>query len=723
MDAAISRILEVLFAFPGLLLALLLFAVYGGSVTTAIFAVGIATAPGYARLIRAQALAVRSSPYVEASRALGHSPARIVRRTIFPNAMRPLVALTMMGIGQSIVWVSSLSFLGLGAQPPAPEWGSMLAQGRDYVSTAWWLALFPGLAIVTATVAFTVLGRYLQQRAEGRLDVSVADELLAVDDLRVAFGRGPELREVVAGISFTLRAGECLAIVGESGSGKSVTARTLVGLTGEGARVTARRLQHRGRDLMGLGDRQWRSIRGRDVGFVLQDALVSLDPLRTVGAEIAEALRLHGQGGRRDRERRVLELLEQVGVPEPELRARQRPHELSGGLRQRALIASAIALDPPLVIADEPTTALDATVQAQVLRVLEDMTARGAALLVISHDLAVVGRLADRVAVMHDGRIVEQGPIEHVLGAPRHPYTRALLQAVPSFHGKGTRLAPASAVRAIPARAAASSAAAPAGPVLQAEGLVKSYRGPDGVDRTVVQDVSFRLERGETLGIVGESGSGKTTTARIVLGLVAPDAGTVLLDGQPWSELRERDRRPQRHRIATIYQDPLSSFDPRWTVERILRDAVATSRGLEGRAVDAVVDDLLDQVGLARELRERRPLLLSGGQRQRVAIARALAPEPEVIVCDEPVSALDVSIQAQILDLLADLQEAHRLGYLFISHDLGVVHHVSDRVLVMQDGRVVEEGDAEALFRAPDHPYTRELLGALPELPALAAAR
>jgi peptide/nickel transport system ATP-binding protein len=533
--------------------------------------------------------------------------------------------------------------------------------------------------------------------------------LLRVEDLTVAFGASGE--PVVRGVSFDVAPGECLAIVGESGSGKSITARALLGLAGAGARVSATTLELGGKSVLHNGDRAWRQVRGREVGFVLQDALVSLDPLRTVGREIGETLRLHRYGSRRSRRAKVLELLTAVAVPEPELRARQLPHELSGGQRQRALIASAIALDPPLLIADEPTTALDVTIQAQILDLLAAMKDRGTGLILISHDLAVVSRLADRVAVMRNGLLVEQGPVTEVLTSPTHPYTQTLLDAVPASHRKGARLS------RLPPREVHEGRRGdppPDGALLEAEGLVKRFRGPDGVVRAAVDGVSFTVGVGETLGIVGESGSGKTTTAQLVLALLSPDEGGVRLAGEPWTDLTEAGRRPRRRQISVIYQDPLGSFDPRWTVRRIVTDAVPAELYPDAAARRRRTAELLADVGLAEEHLDRRPLLLSGGQRQRVAIARALAPEPSLIVCDEPVSALDVTIQAQVLDLLADLQQRLGLSYLFISHDLGVIHHVADRVLVMNEGRVVESGTAAEIFAAPRHPYTRKLLTSLP---------
>ncbi|TQS28205.1 ABC transporter ATP-binding protein [Microbispora sp. KK1-11] len=532
---------------------------------------------------------------------------------------------------------------------------------------------------------------------------AAAPALVAVEDLRISFPASGV--EAVRGVSLSIAPGECVALVGESGSGKSVTARALIGLAGPGAKVRASAFRVGGGDALTFGPREWRRLRGRFAGLVLQDALVSLDPLRTVEAEITEVLAEHDVVPRQARQERVRSLLEAVGILDPEVRARQYPHQLSGGLRQRALIASAIAAEPELIIADEPTTALDVTVQAQILRLLADRKAAGTALLMISHDLAVVAAVADRVLVMKDGLVVEEGPAREVLTTPRHDYTRALLAAVPSAPNPSTPRP--SAPR--PSAAPVSSASAPRGPVLAAEGLSVAYGS-----RRAVNEVSFRLHAGETLGVVGESGSGKTTLARLALGLLAPDAGEVTLRGGPWSGLPERRRRPLRPAVQVIAQNPLDSFDPRHTVGRLVADPLSAlpRRRRRERAVE-----LLGRVGLPPELLGRRPRELSGGQRQRVAIARALASRPEVLICDEPVSALDVSIQAQVLDLLAEIQAEDGTALLFISHDLGVVRRLSDRVLVMKDGRVVEEGDADEVFHHPRHPYTRELLAAVPRLP------
>lgn len=534
--------------------------------------------------------------------------------------------------------------------------------------------------------------------------------LLRVRDLTVRFGEV----SAIDSISFDLQPGRCVALVGESGSGKSVTGRSLLGLAGRGATVTATELSLDGRDLRPLEEPDWRTIRGGQIGLVLQDALVSLDPLTRVGAQVGETLRAHQKLPRGAWQERVQQLLADVGVPDPEVRAAQFPHELSGGLRQRALIASAIAASPRVLIADEPTTALDVTVQAQVLTLLDRLRHEGAALLLISHDLAVVGSLADEILVLRHGLVVERGPVHEVLDSPQAVYTKELLAAVPSSSSRGTRLS--SQPVAIFERVKSVNSSAELSPVaVEAQGLTKHYARPDGGITRALDGVSFSLPQGKTLGIVGESGSGKSTAAAIVLGLLQPDAGIVTVNGLSWSSLSERGRRPRRHSIQFISQDPLGSFDPRDDVSALVGEALA-SIGVPRKQRREQTAHLLEQVGLSPSLLTRHPLQLSGGQRQRVAISRALATRPSILVCDEPVSALDVSVQAQVLDLLSDLQRQLAVSLLFISHDLGVIRHIADEVLVMRDGQIVEQGSTETVFTAPRDDYTQALIGAIPVL-------
>jgi len=492
---------------------------------------------------------------------------------------------------------------------------------------------------------------------------------LDLQGLRIDFGGAP----VVDGVSMTVSPGECVAIVGESGAGKSLTARAMLGLTSADARVRFDRLVVDGTDVARFGERRWRTLRGSAIALVSQDALVSLDPLQRVGSEIAEPVRLHGLvSGRAALRERVQELLHRVWMPDAVRRARQYPHELSGGLRQRALIASAIAADPAVLIADEPTTALDATVQARILGLLREIADAGTAVVFISHDFAAVRRVADRVLVMRGGVVVESGAVADVLESPQHDYTRQLIAA--TMHEP----------RATPD--------GDASPVLVVTGASKTFGGS-----TAVRDASFAVPEGRTLGIVGESGSGKTTLARMIVGVEQPDDGGLRWIGE--------------HRVQLVHQNPLGAFDPRWTVGRSLREALAAG-GVPRRHRAARVTELLAEVDLDPVLARRRPIALSGGQRQRAAIARALAAEPEVLVLDEPVSALDPSVRERVLQLLLRLQRERQLTMVFVSHDLDVVGAVADDGLVMQDGVIVEQGAVADVFASPQHPFTQELLEA-----------
>ncbi|HTJ94139.1 MAG TPA: ABC transporter ATP-binding protein [Pararobbsia sp.] len=545
--------------------------------------------------------------------------------------------------------------------------------------------------------------------------VATTVPLIEVENLQIRFGA--QSQPVVKGISFVVRPGECVALVGESGSGKSVTSRSLVGLAGPDAHVEASRLRFDGDDLLAFDARAWQRVRGKRIGFILQDALGALDPLRRIGEEIDEPLKCHTSLTRTQRAARVLELLEAVHMPEPAMRMRQYPHQLSGGLRQRALIASAIACGPQLLIADEPTTALDAVVQAQILSMLESIRTAHTGMLIVTHDFGVVSQLADRVLVMQHGRIVEQGETDAILRHPRHNYTRALINAVSAVHERRTvtTFVPTTFAGA-PEVAATPTVTDSGGALIEVKGLNKSYTGADARRRTAVSEVSFSLFPGETLGIVGASGSGKTTAMRLVLGLEKADSGSILVRGKNWTTLSSRLRDAERKHVQIVFQDPLRSFDPRYTVERVIGEALDVAGLARGPARRERIVELLRLVSLDASLATRRPIELSGGQRQRVAIARALAPGPDVLICDEPVSALDVVIQAQILELLADLKRRLGLSCLFISHDLGVIRTVSDRVVVMRDGEIVETGPVDDVFDHPQHAYTRALFDAIPRI-------
>ncbi|MGO2750171.1 MAG: nickel ABC transporter ATP-binding protein NikE [Pseudoclavibacter sp.] len=528
----------------------------------------------------------------------------------------------------------------------------------------------------------------------GPIGPESAQPVAEVQALRISFGDF----EAVRGVTFEVRRGECLALVGESGSGKSVTARALLGLSGDGARSEARALLLGGEELpKRSGDSDWRAIRGGRVGLVHQDALVALDPLRPVWREVDDALRLHTGLGREARRMRVLELLERVGLEDPAMIARRRSGQLSGGQRQRVLIAAALAGDPELLIADEPTSSVDQAVQAQLIELFRQLKSDGMTMLFITHDLGVVQRLADRVAVMSEGLIVETAPTAQLFDVPQHAVTRALLDAQPK---------PSTA-----SNGADAGADEPL-PLLDVRGVSKTFRNIGGAPVRAVREVSLSISRGETLGVVGSSGSGKSTLARIALGLERPDSGSVVFLGEQWSPVAERLRRPRRSRLGYVPQDALSSFDPRRTAGEILADALTSGRSSSVRSNRAAIDAALEQVGLDPSVAELRPLHLSGGQRQRIAIARALAPKPEVLLCDEPVSSLDVTVQAQVLALIQGLVDELGLACLFISHNLAVVAQLSHRVAVMSRGEVVETAPVSELFTTPKHPASRALLEA-----------
>ncbi|MBQ1110664.1 ABC transporter ATP-binding protein [Streptomyces sp. 404i] len=538
--------------------------------------------------------------------------------------------------------------------------------------------------------------------------MTTRDPLVEVSGLTVDFGPV----RAVDGLSFTLEAGGALGVVGESGSGKSASAYALLGLhRGTGARVGGS-VRVAGTDVNTADDRELRALRGAGAAMVFQDPLSSLDPYYPVGDQIAEVYRVHRPVSRKAARARAVEVLDRVGIPDAARRSRLRPHEFSGGMRQRALIAMALACEPGLLIADEPTTALDATVQAQILDLLHDLRHEtGMGLLLVTHDVGVAAESVDEVLVMRHGKEVERGPVARVLGAPREPYTKELLAAVPRVETR--RVVP------VPPPRVAEGAT----PLLEAVGLRREFgRGSGRV--AAVDGVSLTVHAGRTLGIVGESGSGKTTLGRMLVRLLDPTAGRLRYGGREIGSLSEKELRSFRRDLQMVFQDPVASLNPRRSVGESVADPLrAAGESDEGRIRDRV-GELLERVGLDPGRYERYPHEFSGGQRQRVGIARALAAEPKLIVCDEPVSALDVTTQAQVVELLSELQRELGIGLVFIAHDLAVVRQVSDEVAVMRRGVIVEQGSADAVYADPQDPYTRQLLAAVPALdPGLAAAR
>lgn len=593
-------------------------------------------------------------------------------------------------------------------------------------------------------------------------------------DLSLGSGRYPVIEEV----SFTVRRGEILGVVGESGSGKSLTALSVMRMLPRAANVVSGTASYQGRDLLTMSDKDITALRGDRIGMIFQDPMAYLNPLMTVGQQIREVLELHGSS-KKDAQRRSIELLELVGVRHPHKRVNDYPHQFSGGMRQRVIIAIAVANNPSLLIADEPTTALDTTVQAGILRLLAQLRDHlGAGLILITHDIGVVEQICDSVMVMYAGRVAEYGSVSEVLREPRHPYTRALMRATPRLDAPIHRRLPAIPGRPPDVTSKPSGCAfhprcplvmdqckteipplanrnadtrhlvacwasdkplpqtvfsAPAqaksrghvdGPpvVLDIAQAHISYQGrsrlwKQGEINRVVRGVDLQIPAGRALGLVGESGCGKSTLARAIVGLVPVESGQITIGGKQWVGASKTERLALRRTVQMVFQDPYQSLNPRQTIGDIVAEPLIVHDIVERRLRGRRVSELADLVGLSRSLLDRFPYQLSGGQRQRVGIARALAMEPQLIVADEPVSALDVSVQAQIINLLADLRDELGLAYLMIAHDLSIVRNLCEDVAVMQDGRIVERGSSDDIFRSPTHPYTRTLLAASPGSP------
>lgn len=548
-------------------------------------------------------------------------------------------------------------------------------------------------------------------------DGRTAEPLLNIANLKIAFESTTGVVEAVRDFDLTIYPGQSVAIVGESGSGKSTAAMSVLGLLPANGRVTDGSITFDGKDLTSLDEKGWQEVRGSQIGLVPQDPMSNLNPVWRIGTQVEESLKANNVVPGSERHQRVVELLEEAGLPDAERRAKQYPHEFSGGMRQRALIAIGLAARPKLLIADEPTSALDVTVQKKILDHLEGLTRDlGTALLFITHDLGLAAERADFLVVMHRGRIVEKGPSLQILRNPRHPYTQRLVKAAPSLASARIQSAKARGLES------AERVAGHRGgnDVVRVENLVKEFdvRGQSG-DRKVlraVDDVSFSLRRGTTLALVGESGSGKSTVANMVLNLLEPTSGRVVFEGRDMSQLSGKELFAMRRKMQVVFQNPYGSLDPMFSVYKCIEEPLALHKVGGRKQREARVAELLDMVQMPRSAMRRYPNELSGGQRQRIAIARALALQPEVIVLDEAVSALDVLVQNQIINLLADLQEELDLSYLFITHDLAVVRQTADDIVVMRQGEAVEQGTADEIFGNPRHEYTRNLINSVPGL-------
>jgi peptide/nickel transport system ATP-binding protein len=832
IDSLIMRAMDAMFSFPPLILALTVAALLGSSVNDTAIAIAIVFIPSFVRLLRGEVISVREENYIEAARSLGATSGRLIRRHIVPNVASPIIIQVSLSLGFALLVEAGLSYLGIGEQPPTPSWGSMMNEGFSFIFTTPWALVFPGLAIMLSVLSFNLLADGLRdslgrerpkssslvtadsEKRKSRLaqlrgiapradrpsltaTAAVAADpdapLLSVNRLRVEFLTNGQWFPVMEDANFSVARGKTLGLVGESGSGKTVSALAIMGLLPPRGCRASGSARFEGRDLMHLSPADFRQIRGNDIAMIFQEPMTSLNPAYTVGNQIAEQVRTHRHLSKAESWKVAVEMLERVEIPKAATRARDYPHAFSGGMRQRVMIAMALSCSPKLLIADEPTTALDVTTQAQIVQLLHTLQSEeDMAMIFVTHDLGVIADVADDVVVMYAGQIVEQTGATALFTQPRHPYTEALLNSIPQLTPAGEPLhfipgivprpdqVPAGCrfnprcsystdacvttpveLRASgadtvsngstpaedPLRQATSlsrclrqdeltlagaRAVAEPGltngalavterePLLVVKGLSKRFPLRSGLLQRVsgsvnaVDGVDLSIYPGTTLGVVGESGSGKSTLARLVTRLIEPTAGSVVLGGTDITALRGPKLRRERQEMQMVFQDPYSSLDPRQNILEIVGEPLRIHTSLSRDERQQKVVELLGQVGIGRHVLGRQPHEFSGGQRQRLAIARALALEPDLLVCDEPVSALDVSTQSQVINLLSDLQDRLGLAYLFIAHDLSVVRHLSDRIAVMYLGKIVEEGDANEVYTRPTHPYTAALLSAIP---------
>ena len=543
--------------------------------------------------------------------------------------------------------------------------------------------------------------------------------LLELKDLKISFTSSTGVVDAVRGVNLTLSPGQSVAIVGESGSGKSTTAMAVIGLLPGTGKVTGGTILFNGEDITGLSDKEMQHYRGSDIGLVPQDPMSNLNPVWSIGTQVKESLRANNVVEGSEANKRVVELLQEAGLDDAERRAKQYPHEFSGGMRQRALIGIGLAARPKLLIADEPTSALDVTVQRRILDHLEGLTHElGTAVLFITHDLGLAAERASHLVVMHRGRVVESGPSLDILRDPQHPYTQRLVKAAPSLASARIQSAQEQGIES--SELLAGKAEASDEEVIRVENLTKEFdiRGEKGAKKKLlaVDDVSFSLRKGATLALVGESGSGKSTVANMVLNLLDPTSGKVFYKGTDLSTLGSSELFEMRRKLQVVFQNPYGSLDPMYSIYRCIEEPLVVHKTGNRKEREARVAELLDMVAMPRSTMRRYPNELSGGQRQRIAVARALALNPEVIVLDEAVSALDVLVQNQILQLLAGLQEELDLSYLFITHDLAVVRQTADDVAVMRQGKLVESGTVDEIFANPTESYTRDLIDSVPGL-------
>ncbi len=744
-DTLVTRLGEILLSVPAFIILLVMLSIVPGNMTVAMVSLGVMTSPLVTRVVRGTTKSVRGELFIRGARTMGLTEGQITMRHVLPRLAGPIIVQVTIFCGTAIMSETGLGYLGFGTALPAPSWGNMVTTASQNIGRSPWLLVPTGGIIILTVMTFMLMGDAIRdvvaqrwtgapsaparrRRARGTrpggspssmrgsglggeegsdseasgtgLGSAAGAPLMEVEGLTIVVDQPSGPLTLVHGISFALGRGESLCLVGESGSGKSVTSLALLGL-GRGTRVAAGRITVDGEEMDAGEPSQMRRLRTRVFGYITQDPQPSLDPSMRVGDLLAQLVRLHQGVDRKTSRRLALDLLERVQIPEPAAVARRYPHQLSGGMAQRVVIAAALSARPTILIADEPTTALDVTVQAEILALLHELCDDddSMSLLLVTHDWGVVADIADRVLVMRDGVLVEGGPADRIFHAPAHPHTQAMIAADPAR------------LDVHPERPAGA-------PLLEVRGLVIEYPGTDAAGRairtTAVRGVDLSIAQGRTLGLIGESGSGKSSVGNAIVGLVEAASGSIALEGEELVGASSARRRALSRKVQIIFQDPYGSLNPVRTIGSMLAEPLILAHGMGREAAQAKVLDALERVGLPASSAAKYPAQFSGGQRQRIAIARALVVGPELIVCDEPVSALDLTIQAQVLALLADLQDELGIAYLFISHDLSVVRSFCDDIAVMYRGEIVERGAAGEVILHPQHPYTQSLLAAAP---------
>ncbi|WP_110589509.1 dipeptide ABC transporter ATP-binding protein [Microbacterium suaedae] len=720
VDTIIVRAAEILLSVPAFIILLVMLSIVPGNMSVAMIAIGVLTSPLLIRVVRGTTKTVRGELFVRGARTMGLTEVQITVRHILPRLAGPIIVQATIFSGAVIISETGLGYLGFGVQLPAPSWGNMVQTASENISRSPWLLVPTGGVIIVTIMALMLVGdsvrdavaerwtgssrqRIRAARSEQAATPATTTEsgaLLEVTGLTIVVDSPSGPVKLVEDVSFALRSGETLCLVGESGSGKSVTSLALLGLS-RGTRVTSGRIVVDGREVVAGDAEKMRRLRTELFGYITQDPQPSLDPSMRIGDLLAQFVRLHQDVDQRTARERTIELLERVQIPDPQAVARRYPHQLSGGMAQRVVIAAALSAEPRILVADEPTTALDVTVQAEILALLHRLcnADESMSLLLVTHDWGVVADIADRVIVLRDGRIVEEADADEIFARPLHEHTRAMLEADPAR---------------LDVRAARPST----DPLLAVRDLRVEYAGRDSRGRsmrtTAVDGIDLDLHRARTLGLIGESGSGKSSIGNAVVGLVEAASGSIRLGDDELVGASTRRRRELSRRVQVIFQDPYGSLNPVRTVGSTLAEPLVLAHGRSASDARRDVADALERVGLPTSAAHRHPTQFSGGQRQRIAIARAIVLRPELIVCDEPVSALDLTIQEQVLTLLSELQDELGVAYLFISHDLSVVRSFCDDVAVMYRGSIVERGRARDVILRPEHAYTRSLLEAAP---------